>query len=307
MSEATPERQTKEEQHVALYSGEALTIAESRQITCARETSLVVVAGSPGSGKTTLIASLFHCFQRGPFAGFMFAGSDTCIGLDRRCFLGRTISRGIEPNMERTKVGTEQRLIHFRVRSEDLTEEARDVLITDISGEEYEDIRHSMDECRKFALFQRADHIVILVDGARIADSGQKHAAKVEVEQFLGFLHDAGHFDRNCNVHVLVGKCDLLADEAAKRFSDLLKDEIVGRFQGKVAILSVGDIAARPRRETSEFRLGHGLSSPFASWLERPQRQIDLTSSVSDANCHSEFDRLLLRQGAEVDGGRECP
>lgn len=304
MSDATAEKETKEEQYVALNSGEALTIAESRQITCARETSLVVVAGSPGSGKTTLIASLFHCFQRGPFAGFMFAGSDTCIGLDRRCFLGRTLSRGIEPNMERTKVGTEQRLIHFRIRPEDLSEEARDILITDISGEEYEDIRHSMDECRKFSLFQRADHIVILVDGARIADAGQKHAAKVEAEQFMGFLHNAGHFDRSCNVYVLVGKCDLLADEAAKRFSDLLKDEIATRFQDKVANLSVGDIAARPRRETPEFPLGHGLSSPFASWLERPQQRIDLASGASEANCHTEFDRLILRQGAEADG--EC-
>lgn len=305
MSEATPEKQSKEEQHVALNPGEALTIAESREITCARETSLVVVAGSPGSGKTTLIASLFHCFQRAPFAGFMFAGSATCLGLDRRCFLGRTISRGIEPNMERTKVGTEQRLIHFRVRREDLSEPARDVLITDISGEEYEDIRHSIDECRDFSLFRRADHIVLLVDGARIADSGQKHAAKVEAEQLLGFLHDAGHFHRSCCVHVLVGKCDLLVDEAAKRFSGLLKDEILRGFQTKIANLSVGDIAARPRQETPEIRLGHGLCGPFAKWIERPQEKIELAHGVSEVNCHSEFDRLLLRQGAEADGDSE--
>ncbi len=300
MSDATAEKVAKAEQYVALYSGEALTIAESREITRTRETSLVVVAGSPGSGKTTLIASLFHCFQRGPFAGFMFAGSNTCIGLDRRCFLGRTISRGIAPDMERTKVGEEKRLIHFRVRRENLSEKSRDVLITDISGEEYEDIRHSMEECRAFPLFRRADHIVILVDGERIADSGQKHAAKVEVEQLMSFLHDAGHFEGRCKVHVLVAKCDLLTDENAKRFANLLKADIVHRFKNKVANLSVGDVAARPTRETAEFRLGHGLSSPFASWLERPQEQIDLAGEISAATCHSEFDRLLLRQGAIV-------
>lgn len=305
MSDTTAEKETKEEQHVALHSGEALTIAESREITRARETSVVVVAGSPGSGKTTLIASLFHCFQRGPFAGFLFAGSDTCVGLDRRCFLGRTVSRGIEPDMERTKVGTEQRLIHFRVRPEDLSEKSRDILITDISGEEYEDIRHSMDECREFPLFRRADHIVILIDGKRIADSVQKHAAKVEAEQLMGFLYDAGHLSGRCSVHVFVAKCDLLTDEASKRFSTVLKDDIVRRFNDKVTNLSVGDIAARPRRETAGFHLGHGLSSPFASWLERPQQRIDLASKVSAANCHSEFDRLLLRQGAVASGEDE--
>lgn len=300
MSEAKTEKLVTEPQDVILHSGEALTIAESRDITRARETSLVVVAGSPGSGKTTLVASLFHCFQRGPFAGFMFAGSDTCVGLDRRCFLGRTISRGIAPDMERTKVGTEQRLIHFRVRPEDLSSKSKDILITDISGEEYEEIRHSMDECRKFGLFRRADHLVILVDGERIANPGQKHAAKVEAEQFMGFLSDAGHFDGRCNVHLLIAKCDLITEDSAKRFAQRMKEEIVRRFSDKVASLSVGDIAARPLRETPTVALGHGLSEPFVSWSERPGETIDLTNQLSMANCHSEFDRMLLRQGVSA-------
>lgn len=305
MNEVLTGAKKTEDQSISLHAGEALTIDESREITCARETSLIVVAGSPGAGKTTLIASLFHCFQRGPFAGFMFAGSDTCIGLDRRCFLGRTVSRGVRPDMERTKVGIGQRLIHFRVRREDLSEMSRDVLFTDVSGEEYEEIRHSMDRCRAFPLFRRADHIVILIDGERIADSAQKHAAKAEAEQFMGFLRDAGHFNVNCQVHVLVAKCDLLTDHAAKGFASKVKEGILQRFSSKVARLSVGEIAARPVQETTEFPLGHGLADHFPSWLERHREQIDLVGEVSARNCHSEFDRLLLRQGAVSRGGTQ--
>jgi hypothetical protein len=282
-------------QDVALPSGEALTLAESRELTLARETSLVVVAGSPDSGKTTLVASIFHCFQRGPFAGYIFAGSNTSVGLDRRCHLGRTISRGIAPNMERTQVGAPQRFIHFRVRREDLSEASRDILITDISGEEYEDLRHSMPECREFPLFRRADHIVVLVDGDRLANPADKNAAKFETMQFLGFLRDAGHFERRCNVHVLIAKCDLLAKPSAQRFAAQLKSDITLKFSKCTRNLYVGDIAARPQQETTDYPLGHGMSIPFASWLERPQERTDLAYCFSAQNCHSEFDKLLMR------------
>src|SRR5664280_2888465 len=52
---------------IDLPLGDALTLSESLHITRAQRTQLVVIAGAVGSGKTTLIATLFHLFQRRDF------------------------------------------------------------------------------------------------------------------------------------------------------------------------------------------------------------------------------------------------
>lgn len=292
------EDEALKDRNFTLHSGEALTFAESREITRARESSLVVVLGSPESGKTTLIASLFHRFQKGQFANHFFAGSKTCVGLDRRCHLGRTISRGTTPKMDRTKTSEERRLLHLSVRPVDLKTPAKDMLITDISGEEYDDIRHSLDDCRNFDLLLRADHIVILVDGKRIANPQQKHSAKTEATNFISLLLDAGHLHSNCAVYLLVAKCDLIKDDA-NTYATQMKAYIGERFGSRISNLYIGDIAARPVDHTVEYSLGHGLETPFTSWLQRSSHTEDYDYGVNLADCCSEFDRFFFRQPSE--------
>jgi len=75
---------------IDLPRGQALTTSEASQISSAKRSQLIVIAGEVKSGKTTLLTSLFHCFQKGPFSGYMFAGSKTLVGFDLRCFYART-------------------------------------------------------------------------------------------------------------------------------------------------------------------------------------------------------------------------
>ena len=67
-----------------IHHGEALTCTECTAITFENRTQIVLIAGPAKSGKTTLIASLFHLFQRGPFLDYRFAGSQTLRGFDMR-------------------------------------------------------------------------------------------------------------------------------------------------------------------------------------------------------------------------------
>ena len=70
MSDGTEKDDAKEqptgsgERVIHLSSGKAMTYEEAYSITAAARTRLIVLAGAPGSGKTTLMAALFHAFQR---------------------------------------------------------------------------------------------------------------------------------------------------------------------------------------------------------------------------------------------------
>lgn len=68
---------------ITLPSGEALTAQETEEITSKTRARVIMVAGAPLSGKTTLMYCLFLCFQRGPFANYSFTESRTLMGLER--------------------------------------------------------------------------------------------------------------------------------------------------------------------------------------------------------------------------------
>lgn len=280
---------------VELPHGDALTLRDSCEITHARETSLVVVAGSPASGKTTLVASLMHCFQRGPFADFLYAGSATCIGFDRRCHRSRTRSRAARADTKRTTYQDQRRLLHLKLRHKSLTTPARDVLFTDISGEEYEEIRHSVDACRAFDLFSRADWIVVLIDGQRLANVSERQAARFEAIQLLHCMVDAGQLHAESRLDVLIAKEDLMSGKVAKEFATVTENEVQAKFVGKVGVCRLQRIAARPARFTEEYELGHGLKALLPAWLTRRVPRIDFAKRPDLAGLESEFDKFLER------------
>lgn len=292
-TEATSEKPQPRETDVHLPHGEAMSCSDANEVTRARETSLVVVAGSPESGKTTLLASLLHCFQRGPFAEHWFAGSLTLVGFDRRCHLSRTRSQLTKPNTPRTNPRDPRRILHLRLRTP--RGQLKDVLLTDISGEDYDDIRHSVDECRQFELFSRPDYIVLLVDGERLAHSGERHAARIEALQMLQCMFDAGHLHACTWLDVVVAKTDLMTSDTAHRFADKLLLDIEERYRRFLLQLRCQKIAARPDVETDEHPLGCGVAELFPAWLNRRVKDIDLRQRFRGQVPESEFDWFLER------------
>jgi hypothetical protein len=63
---------------------QALSISEAGEITASRPSTVVLVAGDYGSGKTTLVVELWAQFLSGAFHGWQFAGSRTLAAFDRR-------------------------------------------------------------------------------------------------------------------------------------------------------------------------------------------------------------------------------
>src|SRR5436309_12137608 len=83
-----------------LRSGAALDADGVAAIGSARSFHLIVLAGEPGSGKTTLIASIYEQFLSGPLDEFTFAGSQTLVGFELRCHESRVDSGLSLPDTE---------------------------------------------------------------------------------------------------------------------------------------------------------------------------------------------------------------
>src|SRR5438128_1500416 len=77
---------------VDLPNGEALTESQANEVTRQGLTRVIIVAGPSGSGKTTILTSLFEAFLEAPFGNFLFAGSRTLVGFERRCHDARETS-----------------------------------------------------------------------------------------------------------------------------------------------------------------------------------------------------------------------
>ena len=204
---------------VELPVGEALTLGESLPITRAQRAQLVVIAGAVGSGKTTLIAVLFQLFQRGEFEGYLFAGSETLVGFDQRCYLARTASGRPNADTARTRPGEERQLLHLRVRRHDLATPARDILLSDLSGEDYREAKNSVEECRRLPLLGRADHFVLLIDADQLTKLDCRQKTRNEATSLLRTCLDAGQLGKFSYVDVLLSRWDLVNQDAPETMS----------------------------------------------------------------------------------------
>ncbi|MGH7263436.1 MAG: TRAFAC clade GTPase domain-containing protein, partial [Candidatus Rokuibacteriota bacterium] len=117
-----------------LPEGAELDLPDAERVARAGLTRVVLIAGAPDSGKTTLLAGLYECFQRGPFAGYVFRGSETLSAIERRCHLGRIDSGRAAAETARTLGGAGQRWLHLRVGAAGSGAAAREVLMSEVAG-----------------------------------------------------------------------------------------------------------------------------------------------------------------------------
>lgn len=283
---------------VDLLPGTALTAREAFRITSATRTQLLLIAGPVASGKTTLITSIFHCFQRGPFAHYLFAGSDTLLGFDERSHLARTTSGRTAAETGRTIPGTEHTFLHLKVCADDRSTPVKHLLIADLSGEHFDDAADSVDGCRRLSIIRRADHFILLVDGGKLVKHDQRQSAKSRTLMLLRCCLDAGQLDQRSLVDVLFSKWDIVDNSENKlediAFIEQVEASIKHQFTSRVGRLRFFRVAARPAK--GDFLLGHGLTAPFSSWVEdTPAEILPTNMALDEPKDISELDRYLKR------------
>jgi hypothetical protein len=267
----------------------------TNQVTCRAPANVVLFVGTAGSGKTTLLSTLYLLFQKGPFATYSFAGSRTLVGLEKRVHNARLASNLSRPRTERS---TFSELLHIRVRKDDRSAPAKDVLLCDLWGEDFREARDSIDGCKRLMLIRRADTFVLLVNGAKLAKLDTRQQAKSDPIAIMRNVLDCGMLTETAEVDVLHTQWDLVMRDSAQKeieaFADHVDEEIRRHFSSRVGSLRFARVAAHSEEGT--LPLGHGLAEPFQRWVDTPvgrARHLFRLPQLAQGAC--EYDRYLDR------------
>lgn len=254
---------------IDLPAGDNLNISTCEVVMNRSHGRVVFVAGLAESGKTTLLAELYEKFQRGPFSGYLFAGSSTLIGFEYRCFLSRTCSGEDSPETERTKIGDQ--ILHFTVAREKDISHRVEMLFTDLAGELFRQAKNSVQACQELHLLKRADHVALLINGDRLPDATKRHSAFGDCEHLLGRMLDAEMITKSTFVDIVITKYDKWHKcESVPAFMQFMKSKkksLTKKFSNRVNKLRVLHVAARPDSD-SEIEHGLNLDSLFNTWVE---------------------------------------
>lgn len=251
---------------VELFPGTELSAEDADVITLQWPAKLVVFAGAEASGKTTVIASIYERLSQGSLTGFRFAGSRSLLGFEQICHLNRLASGAPRSDTPRTVPTDRAAYYHIAVRGEG-ERSRRHILLSAVSGELYWLARNSREDCRRLTYLHRADVVVILIDGARIAVPEQRSNAQADASGILESFLDANMLSPSCRVGFVFSKLDriLAAGQSATAFMKTTQDKFESRFGDRVQDLTFKQIAARP--DASAAGLNDGLDDAFGSWI----------------------------------------
>jgi hypothetical protein len=287
--------------NIELHDGEELS-DEFAQIICqSSQTRLIVLAGDSESGKTTLLSALYEKFLRGNLLDYSFAGSKTLLGFEKRSWRARIVSNAQEADTERTRSG-EQNLLHLLLcRKVDNIKTFQNILLLDISGEDYREARVSREACLKLQKLKRADHLAMLIDGEKILDVMQRHEAVRNSKQLLQRILDTNMLPARPNIYILVTKYDKIkpveSELTVRDFLQNVEQSFQDTFASKVGSFQFCKIASRPK-SPSPLELGYGFDIFFPQWVEDTPFIASVASipATYEVSPIREFDKYLRRQ-----------
>lgn len=253
---------------IDVYAGTEFSSEDADTVTLRSPAHLVVFAGASESGKTTLLASLYDRWIEGPFAGFQFAGSRSLLGFEQICHLNRLASGGDHPDTPHTPVSDESAYYHLALRGTAPGAERRHVLLSAISGELFRLAKFSREDTERLTFLHRANTIVVLIDGARLAVNEQRLNAQTDASSILESFLDAKMIGSRCRVEFVFSKLDRVveAGAAALQFLNTTETKLRAKFGDRVPHLDFRRIAARPEVVPSATPLNDGLAEAFTAW-----------------------------------------
>lgn len=309
-ADATPPETVPAEEIFSISSGEALTSPETAEITSRARAQVILLAGAQESGKTTLLASLFWCFQRGPFAQFSFSDSFTLMGLERRSWRSRTASMELVPHIERSKLAT-RRYLHLQLATAN-TLKLTDLLFCDLPGELFEAVVNRPSAASDITELGRADHLTLLVDGAKLRRLDLRQSAQRDAWLLLRGLLDSKQLSLSVPIEVVFTKIDmfggdpleteravdpdLFASEAeTMAYIQDVKRDFSNEFAPMRVNLSFFETAAQ---DTSQkYELGYGVDALLTKWATEVRPPTPLIDDIAiEYPPEREFDKFCERE-----------
>jgi hypothetical protein len=284
---------------VSLSRGELLTFDEVQRFLCWRSATLITIIGDRDSGKSTLLCSIYERFLRGPFANYHFCSSRTLIGFEIRAHYGRIESGRTEPETQRTPISEGLKYFHLGVSPVNNHQGRFDLLLSDRAGEVYRQARGNSTQIAPLVEFSISDHVVLLLDGARVANPEERSGAMQAVRQTLRAFLDGAALSSSSRVQVVMTKLDVFTTapdhHSLLASMELFKVGILRDFRPRLKSLDFFEVAARD--PLGHFDPAFGVDALFQAWLID---DIPAPSEVKpQVSVSTEFDRLLLRQEKE--------
>jgi hypothetical protein len=281
---------------IDLPSGNELDDLSAAELQGSQLVRLIVVAGSVGAGKTTLVTTLHDLFQEAAVGPYSFAGSHTLPAFERRCHFSRTASERATPDTERTPFG-KVRYLHLRVSGPDLPNNLLDLLFTDVSGETFERARDSISECQQLAFLKMADHFLLLIDCEKLIDRKKRNQVIHDSMLLLRSCLDSGMLASSSLVNVLWTKHDFIVATGNREhgaFLEAATEEFKSQFAARVGKLSFTKVAARPLAG-GKLGFGYGVPELLKEWAEESPRNRAMNLVPDEQMGSRESERFLER------------
>ncbi len=263
---------------VALSTGLALTAHEAHNLMASEAVTLVLIAGPPDAGKTTLLASVYEQLLEGPISGWSFAGSRTLLALCQRAYWASTASGGIRPVTPRTRYDSARPWVHLRFASSD---DARSVLVADISGEYFSTLASGGDIGDAAGLVARADHLLHVLDSELLVERRERQRALGSTESLIRRMAERSHFDGRARHTIVLTKADLcpgdFRSEALARAAAWAE-----RWLGGADVI---EVAARPANHDIPWGVDRLLESILSTRTPAP-------ASIAPVSLRSTLARL---------------
>ncbi len=260
--------------HVVLQSGEEWLLDNLQEITNKYSTRRIFIIGDSDSGKTTLLIRLFNSFQHGPFEDFLFAGSTTILGFERRIHKTKIESYEDEEKTDKTN-SIQFSFLHLALKRRDaLDKPATHLLLSDISGERLKLARDSSSEMKELDMLRNADFILIFIDGEKIRDRKTRMAAIVRSESFLRQALDDGMILENQSVRIVLSKWDLLDNLDGFNYQAEIVQRFTASFGSRLKHLKFFVTCCRSS-EPTQVDSFHGLKDLIMDWSVNKPITID--------------------------------
>ncbi len=273
-SDASGEEQLSTSDYKEFPWGIALKTTSTNVITQKRQTRLIIIAGGVKAGKSTLLSSIYEKFYEGSFKTYLFAGSKTLLEFERICHDSRIASNRKNAETERTKLSDSFKFLHLLLHNK-TTNKKQDLLFTDVSGEIFENIRDSSEECRRHSILKRCDHFALLLDGEKLSNPETRGVVVSDGAQIIRRLLDNEILGIHSLIYILVTKFDIISDKIKKdstleTYIEIIKEtKFLAPFKSRVSNIHICNIAARPNEVySSELELGYGVEDLIEKWVE---------------------------------------
>lgn len=280
---------------VAISPSEGFTFEDVGKFLAAQPGTVVTLIGDRDSGKSTLLCAIYDRFLHGPFADRQSAGVRTITALERRAHLERVESGRDIPDTQHTSLAEGLQYFHFAACKDDDLAGRESLLISDRAGETYKNARANTSLVDTLLELPHADYLVLLLDGARIANPTNRAGAMFAVRQTLQMLTDHKSMSLNDRVQIVLSKIDLVdaaTDVAhAKQQVTEFMDRIRRDFARKFTTLEYFEIAARALGD--KYAPATGVDLLFKSWFRGPKARSVI--SAHPLGLSAEFDKLEQR------------